>query len=110
MSFTSGSIAFKRFTINGAFPSEVTEPLIDRLSQNAFKTNGPITPDGTTVGWITPEHLFDTQFTIEKVAVGRFLLFALRRDRTNAPANIVKSYIRLEEKASLACTHTQESS
>jgi hypothetical protein len=85
-------------------PRRIDDALITRLRNNAFGTSTEASADGVEHGWITPVHLFDTAFDTAKVSAGRFLHVMLRIDRLGPPANILRSYRRIEELAVLAAS------
>jgi hypothetical protein len=60
--------------------------------------------DDTQVGWIGPRHIFDTEVSADRIAVGSFLNLAVRVDRLRPPANVVRGYIRMAEEAALAAS------
>ncbi len=99
MAFASGPVSFRRFFIGGKLPSRVDDAFVDALSGHAFGKHGTATPDGTEFGWVTPEHVFDTDITTDKIAFDRFAFFQMRVDKTAPPSAIVRSYARIEEAA-----------
>jgi len=98
---SSGSVSFRRYFISGAGPADVTDAFVTAVHDNAFGRYGSASTDGTEVGWITPRHLFDTDITAERIAVGRFVSLAMRIDRNAVPAAVLKSYIHVEEDVAL---------
>lgn len=51
------------------------------------------------IGWVSAHNMLDTELTEEKVGVGRFMVFALRRDQRKIPQQILKAQVELEERA-----------
>ncbi|MGB0716658.1 MAG: hypothetical protein ACPGXK_12310 [Phycisphaerae bacterium] len=102
MGFLSGSISFRRFYIEGPLARECDDEMCGKLAAHAFGKHGYETTDGIESGWVTPAHIFDTDFSsTEKFAMGPFLHLGFRLDRTGAPANVVKAYRLMEEKTML---------
>ncbi len=102
MAFDSGRVSFVRYRIHpvgGELPPSVTQELLDRLSENAFADTPIGAPDEIEAGWITGDHLFDTQFTYEKNGFGNLLLFALRIDTNRVPSEIKQAYRRINEQS-----------
>ncbi len=97
MGFASGAVSYQRFFIEGSFPGEIDDTLVDALQQRAFDRTAP-QPDDTQIGWIGPRHLFDTELHADALAAGRFVHLAVRLDRLKVPGNVLRSYIRLEEQ------------
>lgn len=101
MGLASGPASFQRFRIDGAFPSDVTDRLVEQLSARAFGRLAALS-DGTQVGWIGPGHLFQTEFEASQIALGRYAHLALRVEQNRVPPLVVRSYVRLEEETALA--------
>ncbi len=99
MSFTSGRVTSVRFHINGQGPLAVDQALLDKLSEFAFRETPIGAPEEVEAGWITGEHLLDTQFTYEKNGFGDAVLFAMRLDTNKVPADVRKAYRIINERA-----------
>lgn len=88
------------------------EEIVKRLEKRKFlpldggpKGDGPQAVEETErFGWITLEHLYDTRFLIEKVALDPYLCFALRVDKRKIPQNILRAYLKIEEIAHVNAT------
>jgi len=104
MSFSSGTITFKRFFVNGAGVARVDEALLEQLKGRAMGTGSVRTADQTEIGWVTGEHILDTDFTFEKNAIADGLHFALRVDTNKVPGDLVRSYQKINEQAMLAAS------
>ena len=102
MSFASGRVSFCRFLATGNAPASVDQALIDKLSEFAFTEQSIGAPDEVESGWITGQHLFDTQFTYEKNGFGHLLLFCLRLDTHKVPGEIKRAYKTMNEQAAAA--------
>ncbi len=99
MPFHAGRVSFVRFSVQGKAPLAADQALLDRLSEHRF-TESPIgAPDETEAGWITGEHLFDTQFSYEKNCYGDMLLVAMRLDTNKVPADVRRAYKLMNEQA-----------
>ncbi|HSW45673.1 MAG TPA: hypothetical protein VLM89_08885 [Phycisphaerae bacterium] len=101
MGFASGTVTFKRFAVQGKAPKAAGENLIECLSEHAIDADSVQTADRTVYGWITGEHLLDTRFDLAKNAVADGLFFGLRIDTNKPPADLVRSYCRMNEQAML---------
>lgn len=101
MAFASGSITLKRFFVQGPVVKQVDESLIDRLSAHAIGKDSIVAADKTEIGWVTGDHILDTQFSPAKNAVADGLHFALRIDTNRPPSDLVRSYQRINEQAML---------
>lgn len=101
MAFASGSITFKRFVVLGEAVPRVDEQLLDQLTARSMGRDTLQTADRTEVGWITGEHILDTDFSFARNAIGDGLSFALRIDVNKPPTDLVRSYQRQNEQTML---------
>jgi len=101
MGFASGSITFKRFFVNGQKIKRVDEAMLDQLAGRAMGRDPVQTADRTEIGWVTGEHILDTEFDFAKNVIADGLHFALRIDTNKTPNDLVRSYQRINEKAML---------
>lgn len=99
MPFASGRVSFCRFLAVGDAPEAADQKIIDKLSEFAFTEQSIGAPDEFESGWITGQHLFDTQFTYEKNGYGNLLLFSMRLDTHKVPGEIRKAYKTMNEQA-----------
>lgn len=102
MPFHSGRVTFCRFRVEGDAPKTVDDTALGTLAEYSFREREVGAPDEIEAGWITGEHLLDTQFTYEKNgygADGSLLLFALRLDSHRVPSAIKHAYKRMNEAA-----------
>lgn len=97
MGFTSGRMTFRRFRLPGFAHTSIDDVLLAKLNAAAFGRYGSAAADGVDIGWITPQHLFDTDFGAEKIAAGRFAQLALRLERNTPPSAILRSYFAMEQ-------------
>ena len=99
MSFESGRVTFIRFAVEGAAPTTADEQIFLQLEPFAFKETPIGRPDEVEVGFITGQHLLDTQFAYEKNGFGDCLLFAMRMDTHKPPAEVKRAYRLINEQA-----------
>lgn len=99
MSFTSGRVSFVRFRVTGDAPAAADDTALSILKEHAFVETPIGAPDEIEAGFITGEHILDTQFTYEKNGFGQCLLFALRIDTHKVPAEIKQAYKKINEQA-----------
>ena len=100
VAFASGSVSFQKLFIEGSRVGEVDDAFVEALDARAFGKSGALRDD-TQLGWIGPDHLFQTEILADDVAFGRFVHLALRVDRLKAPPNVLKSYVRMEQQIAL---------
>ncbi|MCH7814501.1 MAG: hypothetical protein IID40_10840, partial [Planctomycetes bacterium] len=108
MGFASGRVSFRRYRVCGPHPGTLDEQLVNALRRHAFTEGSAPAADGIETGWIAPTHVMDTQLTVSKMSVGRFLHLAMRLDRTAAPPAVLRSYRRMEEQAALEASGKQK--
>ncbi|MEM1353968.1 MAG: hypothetical protein AAGH88_03700 [Planctomycetota bacterium] len=106
MPFTSGRVSFCRFLVTGDAPTSVDETFLDILQEHRFRETEIGAPDETEAGFVTVEHLFDTQFTYEKVGYGPHAVFALRIDTHKVPGEVKRAYQKMNEQAAAAASPT----
>ncbi len=105
MAFHSGRVTFSRFRVQpagGDAPAAVDETLLSILSEHRFRETEIGAPEEVEVGFITGEHLLDTQFSYEKNGFGvgsTLLLCAMRMDTHKVPADVKQAYRKLNEQA-----------
>lgn len=102
MPITSGRVSYCRFRVTGDAPSEVDETFTDLLHEHHFRETEIGAPDEVEAGWVTAEHLMDTNFSYDKVAYGPFAMFAIRIDTHKVPGEVKKAYQKMNEQAAAA--------
>jgi hypothetical protein len=104
MAFASGSVAFKRFFVQGQGPAQVDDGLLEKLTARAIGADSIQTADHSEIGWVTGDHILDTRFDFAKNAIADGLYFALRIDTNKPPTELVRSYQKENEQAMLQAT------
>jgi len=101
MPFDRGRVTFCRFSVEGDAPTSVDDTVLETLRAYAFQESPAASVGEAEAGFVTGEHLFDTAFTYEKNGFGNLLLFGLRLDTHQPPADVKQAY-RRQEEASVA--------
>ncbi len=104
MAFAGGAITLKRFSVTGTAPARADEAMIQALAAHAIGADSLRAADHLEVGWITGEHILDTDFSFARNAVADGLHWAMRIDSHRPPADLVRSYCRENERAMLQAT------
>jgi len=99
MSFSSGSVAFRRFAVVGETPSEITEEMLSKLSEFALKGGEGGAGEEEEYGWCGGRHILDGHFSFERNVFAECLFFALRVDTNKVPGELKKAYTLMEEEA-----------
>ena len=96
MGFLSGRITFEWFRIGGSQPRQFGPEHIEILKRFAIgqvETSSTEQPD---VGFLAGEHLFDSDFDLEKNVIGDALHCAVRIDTNQIPAAVRKAWLQME--------------
>ncbi len=95
MGFLSGRITCERFRITSDGPRQFAAEHLDILIKHAIGQLEP-TGDGTQVGFLAGEHLFDTDFQWEKAMIDDTLHCAVRIDTNKIPSPLKKAWLQME--------------
>jgi len=104
MSFASGPVSYRRYRVEGWSGDRLDDEAVEQLGAAAFGQDRSVSSEAVEAGWIAPTHLFDFEIDADKITTGRFVHLAMRLDRLDAPAAVVRSYRRIEEEAALAAS------
>ena len=102
MSFRTGRVSFVRFSVEGDAPTSVDETALGILKEFSFTEQELGMPEEVEAGFVTGEHIFDSEFSYDKNGFGDLLLFALRIDTNKPPSEIKNAYRHMQEKAIIA--------
>ncbi|MDB5339090.1 MAG: hypothetical protein JWN70_4709 [Planctomycetaceae bacterium] len=95
MGFLSGRITCERFRITSEGPRQFAPEHLDILIKHAIGQLEP-TGDGTQVGFLAGEHLFDTDFQWDKAMIDDTLHCAVRIDTNKIPSPLKKAWLQME--------------
>jgi hypothetical protein len=104
MGFASGRVTFRRYRLGAFVHDSIDDLFLEKLNRAAFGRYGSAAADGSEMGWVTPLHLFDVNFGVEKIAAGQFAHVVMRVDRNSPPAAIRRSYFAMEQQAALSAS------
>ncbi|QDU32546.1 hypothetical protein KS4_05780 [Poriferisphaera corsica] len=99
MGFKSGRVTYCRFKVMGDGPSSVDEAALSILNEHRFREVEIGAPDEVEVGFVTGDHILDTQFSYEKNGFGNLLMFAIRIDTHKVPSEMKQAYKMMNEQA-----------
>ena len=102
MGFKSGRVTYCRFKVMGDGPSGVDEAALSILNEHKFQEVEIGAPDEVEVGFVTGDHILDTQFTYEKNGYGNLMMFALRIDTHKVPSEMKQAYKMMNEQSAAA--------
>ncbi len=101
MGFDKGNMTVRRFWVNGSTGVGVDAELLEKAAARSFGRDTIRTADQGEFGWTAGDHVQDVRFTLEKNAIADGFSFAMRVDANKAPAELVRSYQRENERAML---------
>jgi hypothetical protein len=99
MAFFSGRVSFARFRVRGTPPRGFGPKHLEKLADYAMGSQRAHAADGVEIGWTAGDHIFDTDFELEKNIVNDTLHFSLRIDSPRIPADLLRAYYQIELKA-----------
>lgn len=103
MGFGTGRVTFCRYRVVGDAPVSATETILGTLADHTFKEQEFGTPDEVESGFISSSHLYDTEFSFENNVFGNpagsVLLFAVRIDTHQVPADVKFAHRKMQEKS-----------
>lgn len=95
-----GSLTFRSFDVSGKNATPTKERILERLETFSFAGIDTI-EEGSTYGWVAPDHLFDGDFDVAKVFRGRYALFAFRVDTRRVPGPLLQAHTAIAWRAAL---------
>mgnify|MGYP001965499479 CR=1 FL=1 len=100
MPVLSGSMSTTGYFAQGELPSDFKQTYIDAMRQYRFREIDPASDRDESMGWVTLEDPFDTEFDLNKVFFTDYVVMTLRIDRIRIPAAIFKLHLQkaLEEE------------
>lgn len=96
MGFFSGRITFARYRVGGRPPRQFGADHLEKLAANALGKQRIVAADGVECGWTAGDHILDMHFDLAKNIVNDTLHFALRVDRQQVPADLLRAYTQVE--------------
>lgn len=94
MPFRQGTVSYSRFQIQGDLPETADESALALLGDHVVRPGG-LTAEGSTSGWCTGRHVFDTDFTWDACGFPGQVLCAMRVDTARVPAEIRRAYLAM---------------
>ncbi|MBX3467243.1 MAG: recombination-associated protein RdgC [Planctomycetes bacterium] len=95
-----GSLTFRCYAVSGKNAMPSGEKIVERLDAFAFTGLGEA-EEGSVVGWIAGEHLFDGAFDIDKLMRGPYAVFALRVDTRKVNGALLAAHTAVEVAATM---------
>jgi recombination associated protein RdgC len=101
MSILSGTVSITRYKVHG----KITAPIIDNIA-DGLKSNTILEIDNQisdkAIGWTTFDKPFQPDFEGSSFVYGNYFVFALRIDKKNIAAKVLKKHYTIEAAKRLA--------
>ena len=99
MGVLSGGLTTTSYRVGGELPDNMKERLQSLLKAYGFRAIEPTSDVKESIGWVSTHDPFDTDFMVDDVFWGEYVLFTLRKDALQIPPTVFKIYLakRLEE-------------
>lgn len=103
MGLLSGSSSFTRYKVNGPIAEPLVETVRQALAQNTVEDIDN-KPEEKTLGWASFAKPFVQDMSHTDIAIGAYLVFALRMDKKTLPARVVRQHAMQETRKRLAAS------
>ncbi len=97
MGFLNGSASFVRFSTEGDLPENFWDFAAERITAFSFKDIDD-TYDEFSVGWVSVQNMFDSDFNFASYASGDYVTLSLRIDERKVAPAILKKFAQKEEE------------
>ena len=101
MSFSSGSVSFRRYHVTGQSPASIDQPFLDQLNV-LCQPDELAGSEEVTSRFSGGRHVYDDKLTFADHVFGDSLIFALRIDTNRIPASIKAGLTAQAESAAAA--------
>jgi recombination associated protein RdgC len=95
-----GSLSFRTFRVSGKNATPSKDKLLEKLDTFSFAGVDTV-EEGSSHGWLAPDHLFDGDFNVAKVFRGRYALFGFRVDTRKVPGPLLQAHTAIAFPAAL---------
>jgi DNA recombination-dependent growth factor C len=97
MGFLKGTASFVRFSVLGELPENTLDYIADRVISFSFQDIDD-TYDEYSIGWVSINNMFDSQFKFASYAAGDYITLTLRIDERKVSPAILKKIVQKEEE------------
>ncbi len=97
MGLLSGSTSFVRYSVDGEVPENFSDFVAERIASFSFRDIDD-TFDEYSIGWVSVENMFDTEFAYDSYMAGDFIVLGLRIDERKVSASVLKKFSMKEEE------------
>jgi recombination associated protein RdgC len=101
MSILSGTVSITRYRVNGKIKAPIIDNIADGLKSNTIlEIDNQISEKA--IGWTTFDKPFQPDFEGSSFVYGNYFIFALRIDKKNIAAKVLKKHYTIEAAKRLA--------
>jgi DNA recombination-dependent growth factor C len=97
MGFLKGTTSFVRFSVVGELPENALDFIADRVISFSFQDIDD-TYDEYSIGWVSINNMFDSQFQYASYVAGDYITLTLRIDERKVSPAILKKIVQKEEE------------
>ena len=97
MSFESGSVSFRMYTLPRSMPEPVLDGFLERIAPSLEKIR-----EEAVYGWVTGRHLFDRKIDEESAFYGGYLRLCLLEAQRKIPPSLLRAELKQEEMIRLS--------
>lgn len=90
----AGTLTMTCYYVQGEIPEGFRDQFVDALNKNRFTDINLDLDNEESIGWVTAQDPFDTEFELNKVLWGSYLVAALRHDVIRLPATAFKMHLK----------------
>ena len=108
MGALSGSVTFTTYYVRGELPEDFRDRYLASMPQKAFREIDVHADREESFGWVSIEDPFDTEFNLNKVLWGDYLMLSMRQDTIRVPPTAFKLYFKKEMAEYLEKTGKQK--
>ncbi|MCC6625557.1 MAG: recombination-associated protein RdgC [Deltaproteobacteria bacterium] len=90
----AGTLTMTCYYVQGEIPEDFRESFIAALDKHRFKDINVDLDHEESIGWVTAQDPFDSEFELNKVLWGSYLVCALRHDIIRLPVTAFKMHLR----------------
>ena len=101
MSILSGTVSITRYKVNGKIKAPIIDNIADGLKSNTILEIDNQISD-KAIGWTTFDKPFQPDFEGSSFVYGNYFIFALRIDKKNIAAKVLKKHYTIEAAKRLA--------
>lgn len=96
MGALSGNVTATEFFVRGELPKDFKDFFLKQLNKRGFKDIDPRSDEDESIGWVTTHDPFESEFTLNDMLWGDYILATLRHDSIRVPPAAFKLFLKKE--------------